>query len=37
MNDYFNKAIGALEIIDVNNELKEDLKKFATKLIDRAR
>ncbi len=37
MNDYFNKAIGALEIINVNNELKEDLKKFATKLIDRAR
>ncbi len=37
MNEYFNKAIGALETINVERGLKEDLKNFAINLIDRAR
>lgn len=37
MNDYFNKAISALEIIRADNKLKDDLKEFAINLIDRAR
>ena len=37
MNDYFEKAIRALETVNVNNKLKEDLKQFAINLIDRAR
>ncbi len=37
MNEYFNKAIGALEILNIEKELKEDLENFAINLIDRAR
>ncbi len=37
MSDYFNKAIGALETVSVDNKLKADLKQFAINLIDRAR
>ena len=37
MNDYFNKAINALEIIRADNKLKDDLKEFAINLIDRVR
>ena len=37
MNEYFNKAISALEKVKADIGLKEDLTRFAVNLIDRAR